>query len=194
MQSNPAAMEAFVIGLLKTKLPFFYYYHNYEHTLYVLDKAIEIGQQESCTPSEIELLRAAALWHDAGCINKYAGHEKESCLLAQQYMPAYGYSADDIAKVCGMIRATKIPQSPKNKLEEIIADADLEYLGTDSAASTANKLFKELQHLNPSLTKAEWDRMQISFLQKHHYFTWYCKENREPVKLKYLNKLINDAE
>jgi hypothetical protein len=29
-----------------------------------------------------------------------------------------------------MIMATKIPQTPQNKLEEIIADADLEYLGS----------------------------------------------------------------
>lgn len=55
-----------------------------------------------------------------------------------------------------MIMATKIPQSPKNKLEEIIADADLEYLGTDEAAKKADDFFKELHHLHPSLTKEEW--------------------------------------
>ena len=35
----------------------------------------------------------------------------------------------DIEIICGIIMATKIPQRPKNYLEEIICDADLNYLG-----------------------------------------------------------------
>jgi hypothetical protein len=87
--------------------------------------------------------------------------------------------------------ATKIPQSPKNKLEEIIADADLEYLGTNNAVETSTHLFMELQHINPSLTKEKWNEIQIAFLKQHHYFTVFCKENTEPAKLLYLQTLIN---
>ena len=191
MQSN-VDMETFVIELLKNKLPSYYHYHNCEHTLYVMEKAVEIGKHENCTETEIELVRTAALWHDAGCINKYTGHEEESCLLAQRYMPTYGYPADEINKVCGMIRATKTPQSPTNKLEEIVADADLEYLGTDSVVTKAHDLFRELQHLNPLLTEEEWNRVQIAFLQKHKYFTRFCKENRVTAKAEYLNSLMNN--
>jgi uncharacterized protein len=90
-----------------------------------------------------------------------------------------------------MIMATKVPQLPKNKLEEIIADADLEYLGTICVTEKADSLFKELQSLTPSLTKAAWDKMQIAFLQTHHYFTAYCKEKKEPVKQAYLKELMN---
>ena len=183
-------MEDFVINLLKSKIPPTYFYHNYEHTLYVLDKTVEIAQHENCTAKEMELLTAAAMWHDTGYINTYDGHEEESCNLAKQYLPGYGFSAEDIIPLCGMIMATRIPQSPQNKLEEIIADADLEYLGTESAGIKADLLFKELQHLNPSLTKADWNKTQISFLQNHHYFTGFCKENSEPVKAAYLSKLL----
>jgi uncharacterized protein len=185
-------MKSFVVDLLKKKLSPFYYYHNYEHTLYVMDKAIEIGQHENCTEKEIDLLAAAALWHDAGFINTYANHEKESCLLARQYLPDYGFSPADTSAICGMIMATKMPQSPQNKSEVIIADADLEYLGTTTVDVKADSLFKELQYLNPSLTKAQWRKTQISFLQTHRYFTRFCKENREPVKQAYLSRLVND--
>jgi uncharacterized protein len=190
MQSSQY-MKSFVVDLLKKKLSPFYYYHNYEHTLYVTDKAIEIGQHENCTEKEIELLAAAALWHDAGFINTYANHERESCLLARQYLPDYGFSTTDTNAVCGMIMATKIPQSPQNKSEAIIADADLEYLGTTTVDVKADNLFKELQYLNPSLTKAQWHKTQISFLQTHRYFTRFCKENRAPVKQAYLSRLVN---
>ena len=190
MQSK-LSMKDFVVSLLKTKLSEYYYYHNHEHTLYVTEKAIEIGRHEACTEKELELLSLAALWHDTGYITIYNNHEEESCLLARQYLPEYGYSSPDIDKVCGMIMATKIPQSPKTKLEEILADADLEYLGTSGFETMAHRLFKELQQINTSLTEEKWRLMQISFLQNHHYFTRYCKENRNHIKQMNLSTLVN---
>ena len=192
MQSK-VQMKEFVIRFLKDKLPPAYRYHSYEHSLYVMDKVIEIAQHENCTEKEIELLKTAALWHDSGYVKVYKGHEEESCVLAQQYLPKYGFTPDEINKVCGMIMATKIPQSPTNKLEEIIADADLEYLGTDDADRQAELFFKELQHLDPSLTKKEWHKVQISFLKQHKYFTRFCREHKEPAKLKYLAELTRNS-
>ncbi len=190
MQSN-LPMQNFVIGLLNEKLPANYYYHDYRHTLYVMEKAIQIGYQENCTEEELNLLEVAALWHDAGYIKVYDGHEEAGCILASEYLPGFGFSAEDINTINGMIMATKIPQSPQNKLEAILADADLEYLGTSHAAEMAADLFRELKSLDPVLTKEKWDMMQISFLQKHHYFTTYCLEKREPVKAAYLLTLEN---
>jgi uncharacterized protein len=187
---NKLLMQEFVINLLKSNLPEIYYYHNPEHTLYVQAKALEIGRHEGCTAEELKLLGTASLWHDTGYIKMYGQHEEQSCLLARQYLPEYGYSATDIDLICGMIMATKIPQLPKTKLEEIIADADLEYLGTSSFEIKSESLFHELRSMNPSLTEAKWDQMQISFIQSHHFFTRFCKENREPVKQIYLNKLV----
>ena len=188
---NKLHMKDFVISLLKDNLPKSYLYHNHEHTLYVLEKAVEIGKYEECTKDELELLGVAALWHDIGYTKTYLNHEEESCKLAWQYLPEYGYPSHDIEKVCGMIMATKIPQMPKNKLEEIIADADLEYLGTASFEIKSNSLYQEIQSINPSLTEANWNQLQISFLQNHHYFTSFCKENRESIKMKYLYQLMH---
>jgi uncharacterized protein len=190
---NKTQLKEFVIHLLKSRLPEYYYYHNYQHTLYVLDKVNEIGRQENCTAKEIYLLSTAALWHDAGFINIYAGHEVEGCKMAQQHLPPYGYLANDIEIICGMIMATKVPHSPKNKLEEIIVDADLEYLGTGNAAAKANDLFLELQAINPLLTRNQWNQTQILFLQQHHYFTAYCKKNKEQLKIAYLQSLIDES-
>ncbi len=187
-------MKEFVIDLLANSIPEYYYYHNYKHTLYVHDIALEIGRHEKCTAEELELLSAAAFWHDTGYIKTHKDHEEESCNLARHYLPEFGYSTDEIDSVCGMIRATKIPQTPKNRLEEILADADLEYMGTTSFEGIAADLFREIRSLNPELTEEKWTQIQISFLQKHHYFTSFCKENREPVKQVYLNELIQSIE
>ncbi len=182
-------MKVLVVELLKKNLSPAYYYHNPEHTLYVADKAITIGKYEHCTTHEMVLLETAALWHDTGFIHTYTNHEEAGCELVKQYLPAYHFSKKDIDTVCGMIMATKIPQSPNNKLEEIIADADLEYLGTDSAATTANNLFLEIQAINPLLTKNQWNQTQVLFLEQHHYFTKYCKEHKQAAKQKYFIQL-----
>jgi uncharacterized protein len=191
---NKIPMQQFVIDMLKEKLPANYYYHNYQHTLYVLEKAMEIGKHENCTERELELLTVAALWHDTGYIHTYKGHEEESCLLAKKHLPSYGFSDNDIARINGMIMATKILQTPKNKLEEILADADLEYLGTDTATEIAHLLFKELQSLNPALTAAAYNTLQINFLNSHHYFTSYCKKYKDPIRNAYHKKLMNAEE
>lgn len=185
-------LNDYIANLLQTRIPANYYYHNYGHTLYVLEKVKEIGKQENCTARELELLAVAALWHDTGYINTYKGHEEESCVLARKYLAGYGFSADDILTICGMIMATKIPQSPQNKLEEIIADADLEYLSTSNAAVLAHNLFKELNALNPLLTEADWNKTEIDFLTAHTYFTGYCKANKEHIKQSYLQSLVSN--
>jgi len=187
---NKLQMENLVISLLETNIPATYLYHNLAHTLYVQEKAIEIGRHEGCSEHELELLSTAALWHDTGYVKTYNNHEEESCIIARKNLPEHGFSIGDIDMVCGMIMATKIPQSPKNKLEEILSDADLEYLGTDNVDLKAFNLFRELQSVDLLLTEEKWRQMQISFLQKHHYFTNYCIKYREPFKQIYLNKLV----
>ena len=183
-------MQDFVISLLMYHLPVNYEFHNYKHTLYVQEKAAEIGKYENCNEEELELISIAALWHDIGYINTYDNHEEESCRLAKKYLPKYGIDDNNINKICGMIRATKIPQLPQNNLEAIVADADLEYLGTDQAKKIAHDLFLERMHLAPSLSKEEWNKMQITFLKDHHYFTNFCIKYKERVKAEYLAGLM----
>jgi len=93
-----------------------------------------------------------------------------------------------------MIEATKVPQLPKNKLECILADADLEYLGTTTFKTRGDKLLEELRHFYPELDRASWDKIQIDFLQNHHFHTSYCLKNRthqKQLNLETLKKMIN---
>jgi len=186
---NKLDMQYFVTALLKEKIPLGYRYHNYEHSLYVQENALKIGQQEHCTSEEMKLLSAAALWHDTGFIRTVVGHEMQSCVLAKTHLPTYGFTENEIEIICGMIMATKLPQEPTTKLEEIIADADLVYLASDSATSKATDLFFELQFIDPSLTETAWNQMQFAFLSTHHYFTPYCKKHKEPLKQIYFNQI-----
>lgn len=191
MQNN-AAMQAFVIDMLKKKIPAAYTYHNYAHTLYVQEKSVELAVQEKLDEKEMYLLNIAALWHDTGYVNVYKGHEEESCALAMEYLPGFGLNEKETDSICRMIMATKIPQTAYSLAEKILADADLAYLGTTHAAEIADDLFKELNFIQPALTRRDWHAQQIQFLTTHQYFTGFYKEYYEPVKQAYLLQLKKD--
>jgi hypothetical protein len=68
--------------------------------------------------------------------------------------------------------ATKIPQNPKNKLEYIIADADLEYLGTDDFERIGRTLFEEIKLYLGVESERQWNIIQMNFLKSHTYYTF----------------------
>ena len=168
-------------------------YHHGEHTLRVVDIAAMIATHEKTGVESMRLIKTAALFHDTGFLISPKDHEQESIRIARQHLPALGYSQVEIDIIAGLILATEIPQQPKTHEEMIVADADLEYMGTDDFDIISDSLFRELTYFRPTLTEDEWNSIQISFLQKHHYHTEFCKKFRAPKKRENLQKLIEGS-
>jgi uncharacterized protein len=179
-----------VFQMLETELPSFLTYHSPLHTAYVLEKAEVIAMNENVTIEEdLQLIKIAAMLHDIGFIKHYKNHEETGCDIASEILKELSFDKEDIEKVCGMIMATKIPQSPRTISEKIVADADLEYLGTELFNPISQLLFKELKYLDPDLDLSAFQKIQIDFLSNHHYHTDYCIQRREPLKQKHLAEL-----
>lgn len=170
------------------RLPKYLTYHSIGHTEYVMEKAEFLGRVEKISEKELLLLKIAGLFHDTGFIENPKNHEEIGCKIAQSYLKDE-LSDRELKLIFGMIMATKIPQSPRNQLERILADADLEYLGTDQFETQGNALFEELRHFNPQLDEIQWNELQLSFLEKHEYHTDFCKKYREPIKQENLQKV-----
>jgi uncharacterized protein len=166
------------------------HYHNPNHTQYVIDRVDLIAAQEGVSPEELELIKVAALFHDMGFLYQRKNHEEKGCEIVEKVLPERGFSQEEIAAVKGMIMATKIPQQPRNKLERVIADADLEYLGTDDFENGSSRLFHEVQHFHPEVDEARWMEIQIDFISQHQYHTHFCKVYREPLKQAHLRNLL----
>jgi uncharacterized protein len=163
--------KTFILDKLKKELPVHLTYHNFDHTLDVYQAAENIGNLEKISGAEMQLLLTAALFHDAGFIIGPNCHEEQSCRIAEQYLPGFGYTNDELEKINGMIMATRLPQSPKNHLEEIIADADLDYLGRDDFFPISDGLYNEFSLVGIVHNFDEWNKLQIIFFEGHHYFT-----------------------
>ena len=168
-------------------------YHSIHHTQDVHNVCKFYIDHYKINGREAELLEIAAVGHDVGFIKTYANHEQAGAEITSEIMKRYGYSKGDIAIVTELILATKIPQSPKSFLAQIICDADLDYLGRDDFRSIGARLKEEWRNyeLVPNLD-ADFDNIQIGFLKSHFYHTDYAAENRGPVKLKHLSELENE--
>ena len=178
-----------IFEMLKEKLPSYLHYHNYEHTLDVIEAAERIAKAENVSNEELALVKTAALFHDVGYIYSRENHEQKSCDVAREMLSGNGINKDDIEKVCDLILATRVPQIPNDKLSEIICDADLDYLGRDDYFSISNNVYKEFKNFGIVKDENDWKHVQVKFFESHRYFTKTSKDSRNKKKEENLKKI-----
>jgi putative nucleotidyltransferase with HDIG domain len=177
--------------ILKSDLSDDLYYHGFQHTLDVLNVCNQYIRREKIDEYNAKLLRIGALLHDIGFTVSNNDHEERGVEIAQKLMEEFGFSKKDFNIVKGLILATRIPQTPKNYLEKIICDADLDYLGRSDFYKISNYLFKELKAYSIINSQKEWDMAQIKFLEAHKYHTDFALRNRQTKKEKRIAELKN---
>lgn len=178
-----------VYDRLRGQLPPHLTYHNSHHTIYVVEKALFLAEQEKVPLYDCELIAVAALYHDMGYLKSREKHEYTSCNFVRRELPFKGYTELDLQHICGMIMATRIPQEPISLSGKIVADADLFYLGTEDYSVYSKKLYEEITFFEPELDESSWTELQHEFLTSHSYHTNYGKTILEPVKQRNLAEL-----
>jgi class 3 adenylate cyclase/predicted metal-dependent HD superfamily phosphohydrolase len=184
-------LQELVLDMLERELPHYLYYHNYKHTIDVVNQAELIGYGEGVDDEAILILRTAALFHDAGHINGgYDGHEYRSTVIAREWLPKYNYTEEQIDRICDVIMATELPPRPEgNLLKRIICDADLDYLGRSDFIPVSNNLYRELKAQSKINSLNDWNKMQVKFLSNHQFFTETANKLREVNKQKQIDRI-----
>lgn len=164
--------KAYALNRLERELPDYLLYHSLIHTRDDVVPAVErIAEKEGVTGEALTLLLTAAYFHDIGFTEGPTDHEETGVRIASEVLPRFGYAPEQIETVSAIIMATKLPQGPRTRLEEILADADLDVLGRDDFL-TRNKLLRdELAALGKPTTDAAWYSGQLRLLKTHRYFT-----------------------
>jgi predicted metal-dependent HD superfamily phosphohydrolase len=184
----------FLLAKLKKELPNWLTYHNLQHTKDVVEAVQYLAKCEKVNKKDFTLLSTAAAFHDAGFIEGYNNHEEMSCNVARTNLPQFGFSEEDIGKICELIMVTKIPQTPKNHLEQIMCDGDLLYLGTDSFERISENLFKEFLKKGIVKDRDDWNDKQNRFLNAHKFFTKFARQNYTSKKEENIKQLCNSLE
>ena len=180
--------KRYILAKLKKELRPQFTYHCFDHTIDVCNAAKTIGTSEEISRHDMKLLLTATLFHDSGFTEGGSNdHEEKSCLIANQCLPGFNYADDEIEIINGMIMATKLPQSPHNHLEEIICDADLDYLGRDDFFAISDRLYEEFLSEGKVQNYDDWNKKQIAFFENHRYFTPTSQTFRNEKKHSNLN-------
>lgn len=178
MSQNPILpkIEGYVRELFKKRSAAENLYHNIIHTSEVVNVASRIAHEEELSDQDTEIILIAAWFHDTGYFHCCNGHEDQSSEYARDYLEKEKYPIEKIAKVLDCIKATRIPHSPKNKLEEIICDADLHHLGMKDIEARGELLRQEFEMKGiKKLSDIDWLSNSVDFFKKHKYFTDYAK-------------------
>jgi len=182
-------LQEIVLDALEKGLPEYLYYHNVKHTIDVTSQVELIGIGEGVNDEEMLLLKTAALFHDFGHTIGYEEHEYHGTQLARKMLPNYKYTQEQIEKICELIMVTKLPPTPKTKLEKIMCDADLDYLGRSDFIPVSNTLYEELKAQDKIEDLNAWNKLQVKFISMHQYFTDTANNLREVNKQKQIERI-----
>ena len=164
--------KSFVEDLFRTKVSEAFTYHNYEHTLHVLEASRKLASHAKLNEEDSEVLLLASLFHDTGFSMNREDHEEYSKIIAKEFLLKEGYDDAKVAKVLECINATKLERTPKSLLEKLIKDADLSGLASEKYLAFAENLRKELNHFSEKrISKSEWEEINYDFMSKNEYHT-----------------------
>ena len=167
---------AYVEGLFRAKKPDWVKFHTFRHARAVAKACQEIGAACRLTEEDLETVTFAAWFHDTGYLEGIDGHEEKSVQIAAAFLRDNGYPEEKIAQVAGCIRATRLPQNPKNLLEQVLCDADIAHLASQDFFEVTELIRSEIEHrMSAKLTEEEWLTKNTDFVAGHEYHTDYAR-------------------
>ncbi len=177
--------EKFVENLLQDHLDNSFYYHDFKHALAVKSYAETIGKECKMNDEELDLLRVSALFHDTGFINSVENHVEQSIEIATRFLQTHQIEKSAVDKIADLIKATKMPQNPKDNLAKVLCDADLMYIAEKNCYEHMEAMYEEsLVNHSEYSNRNLFDLETIRFFSNHSYFTDYGKNVLEPQKIK----------
>ncbi|TCC89415.1 phosphohydrolase [Pedobacter frigiditerrae] len=167
-------------------------YHNLEHTQDVVKATMQIANHYQLNDKDFFIVMTGAWFHDTGYFEDTQNHEQIGADLAVDYLKKNDVPADVRDAVMQVILSTKMPQKPTNQLENILCDGDLFHLGTEDFSKKRKLMHKEIELLyNKDISKNEWRKRDIEFLESQQYHTDYCVLLLNDQKTVNIEKLRN---
>lgn len=167
-------------------------FHNLDHTEAVAEACSQMADYYQLNDEDRFVLMLSAWFHDTGYSSgKVEGHEEISVQIATEFLQQHTVSETIQQRVTSCIRATHMPQSPISQVEKILCDADLSHLSTEDFKAMNQLLKQERENLlGQKISKKEWRKSNIKFLQQHKYFTEYSEQYLESKKQDNLAALV----
>jgi len=182
--------------LFKDKLSSVYFYHNFIHTTYTVNKAEEILRHTQVSEEDQEKVLLALWFHDTGYIECAQNHEEKGVEIMKSFLKKENYPDEYIQDITKLILATKITYEPQNLLEQIVKDSDCSHFASHDYNDISDALRKEWELTNVRcFSNDEWNAGNLEMLKnKHKFYTDYAKQNWQPLKEKNIKKIEKKLE
>lgn len=182
-------LEEYVVEKIEAELAPHFTFHDARHTIQVATMAELIGRAEQVNDKEMLLLRTAALIHDLGYLSMAEDHIEAGCDHAVELLPKFNYDPHQIEVICRLIRSIRDPLVVTGTLEQILCDANLNFLGRIDFKDVIERMWKEDHILHPEMTLSEWKKRMASLVKKYDFYTDTAKRLRDVHKEKQLEIL-----
>ncbi|MFC2129329.1 adenylate/guanylate cyclase domain-containing protein [Bacteroidota bacterium] len=172
-------LEDRVFNQLLNEHPGTYHFHTRDHLHHIYDQAELICRAENISEEDTLLTLSASLLLYAGLTESYEHFENRSAEIAREILPEYLYTEKQIDAICNLILATKVPYEPQNKLEAILIDAKMEYIGRPDFSKMIKLLYLELKSNEREKSMKKLIREYVDLLKTFKYFTVAGQRLRE---------------
>lgn len=182
--------------LFKDKLSSVYFYHNFIHTTYTVNKAEEILKNTAVSAEEQEIVLLAMWFHDTGYVECAQNHEERGVEVMRDFLEKEHYPTEKIREITKLILATKITYQPETLLEQIVKDADCSHFASYDYNDISDALRKEWELTNVRcFSNDEWNAGNLDMLKhRHQFYTDYARQHWQPLKEKNIRKIEKKLE
>jgi len=178
-----SAASAYALNLLEHDLPLTLRYHTVWHTRdEVVPRVLWLAEREALPPEDTLMACVGAWYHDVGFVRQQEDHESVGADIAAEALAGLGFTDGQIEIARSIILATRLPQSPRTLVEQIVADADLDVLGRSDFFIRNRALRAEAVNGGRIPSDEVWYRQQASFMRAHRYFTSTARLERTAGK------------
>jgi class 3 adenylate cyclase len=182
-------IEERVFEVILKDLPESLHFHKLEHARKVYNQSFMLSRAEEIEQEERLLVRTAALMLFTGLTQSYSNFENRSAVIAREVLFHYKYSETQIDQISNLILSTKMPFHPNNKLEMIMIDARMEYIGRPDYTTQIKWLYQELRDAGAKINGQQFKNQQLELLHEFEFYTVAARRLREISGVKQMTTL-----
>jgi hypothetical protein len=172
-------LEELVFNNLLKQLPEYIHFHTTEYARKIYNQAFLLCRSEEIEQEDRLLARTAALLLYSGLTQAYHNFENRSAVICREILPDFGYSESQVDQISNLILATKMPFTPRNKLENIMIDVRMEYLGWPDYTEQIKNLYQELKEAGSKINGQQFKKQQLELLYSFEFNTLAARRLRE---------------
>jgi adenylate cyclase len=172
-------LEVKIFDDILTKLPESLHFHSLNYARKVYNQSMLLCRSEEIEQEDTLLVKTAALMLFTGLTQEYQNFENRSLVICREILPDFNYSDKQIDQICNLILSTKKPVHPMNRLEKILIDSRMEFIGRPDYTHLIKKLFQELKEAGSKINGQQFKKQQLELLFDFQYYTVAANRLRE---------------